>query len=128
MNKKNVMYGLLALLGLYFVTKKSGSSTDTPTEDKGTPDLGNGSTPTPTPSGPQASTPLVEVQQASTPVELRTNLAAEQSWNAGPSGTLNYSAKVRDTTAPQGTKTPYVGTPPQNTEDINRFKGKVYSM
>ena len=67
MNKKNVMYGLLALLGLYFVTKKSGSSTDTPTEDKGTPDLGNGSTPTPTSSGPQASTPLVEVQQASTP-------------------------------------------------------------
>ena len=64
MNKKNVMYGLLALLGLYFVTKKSGSSTDTPTEDKGTPDLGNGSTPTGT---PQASTPLVEVQQASTP-------------------------------------------------------------
>ena len=67
MNKKNVMYGLLALLGLYFVTKKNGSSTDTPTEDKGTPDLGNGSTPTPTPSGPQASTPPVEVQQASTP-------------------------------------------------------------
>ena len=112
MNKKNVMYGLLALLGLYFVTKKNGSSTDTPTEDKGTPDLGNGSTPTPTP----------------TPVELRTNLAEEQSWNAGPSGTLDYSAKVRDTTAPQSTKTPYVGTPPQNTEDRNRGKGTVYTM
>ena len=84
MNKKNVMYGLLALLGLYFVTKKSGSSTDTPTEDKGTPDLGNGSTPTvnvdrvpevrETPVIPQdlkyvkqASTPPVVVRQASTP-------------------------------------------------------------
>tara|TARA_R110001599_G_scaffold308103_1_gene514863 strand:- start:719 stop:1066 length:348 start_codon:yes stop_codon:yes gene_type:complete len=77
MNKKNVMYGLLALLGLYFVTKKSGSSTDTTTEDKGTPDLGNGSTPTvnvdrvpevrETPVIPQASTPPVVVNRASTP-------------------------------------------------------------
>ena len=62
--KKNWIMWALGLGALYLFTRKSNTTTTTTTEDAGTPDLGNGSTPT---STPQVSTPPVKVQQASTP-------------------------------------------------------------
>ena len=62
--KKNIILYVIGLGALYFFTRKSSTTTTTTTEDAGTPDLGNGSTPTGT---PQVSTPPVEVNRASTP-------------------------------------------------------------
>ena len=82
MKKKNVMYGLLALLGLYFVTRKSGSDDST---GGGTSDVGNGSNdvdvmnPTPENRVP-VKTPVVEVNTGGTkdrvfdtPIDVRVN-------------------------------------------------------
>ena len=63
--KKNIILYVLGLGALYFFTRKSNTTTTTTTEDAGTPDLGNGSN-APTPSGPQVSTPPVEVLKPST--------------------------------------------------------------
>ena len=62
MNKKNVMYGLLALLGLYFVTKKKGSDDST---GGGTSDVGNGTNDVDRANMP-AKTPVVEVTSGGT--------------------------------------------------------------
>ena len=65
MNKKNIVYGLLALLGIYLVTKKSGSDDST---DSGTSDVGNGANDVdimnPTPE--DIKTPVVEVTSGGT--------------------------------------------------------------
>ena len=129
MNKKNVMYGLLALLGLYFVTKKSGSSTDTPTEDKGTPDLGNGSTPTvnvdrvpevrETPVIPQASTPPVVVRQASTPPVVVRQASTPMPPMPRVQGRSNMPNEMRSS----GSQVMYASTSPSLGEPKN-----VYSM
>lgn len=61
--KKNWIMWVLGFGALYLVTRKSSTTTTTTTEETGTPDLGNGSTPTPN-ATPQASTPPIELEQA----------------------------------------------------------------
>lgn len=76
MKKKNIVYGLLALLGIYLVTKKSDSDDST---DGGTSDVGNGSNdvdvsrPTPVDRTP-AKTPIVDVSSggSNTPKDVRS--------------------------------------------------------
>lgn len=102
--KKNWIMWALGLGALYLFTKKSSTTTtSTDTEDKGTPDLGNGSN-TPTPTSTTTSTSTVPYI---------------------PGAKVD---NVSDTRTPEGTQTPYVGTPPQTTEDRNRGKGTVYTM
>ncbi len=68
MKKKNIIYGLLTLLGIYLVTKKSDSDDST---SGGTSDVGNGSNdvdvsrPTPVDRIPN-KTPVVEVNSGGT--------------------------------------------------------------
>jgi len=66
MNKKNIVYGLLALLGIYLVTKKSDSDDST---SGGTSDVGNGNNDVDranTPTDVPAKTPVVEVTSGGT--------------------------------------------------------------
>jgi len=99
--KKNIILYVLGLGALYFFTRKSSTATTTTTEETGTPDLGNGGTP--------SVDKIIDVSD--TPVFPRPKVD-----------------KVIDTTSNSGSgsSTPYVGTPPQNTED--RSKGIVYTM
>jgi len=99
--KKNIILYVLGLGALYFFTRKSSTATTTTTEETGTPDLGNGGTP--------SVDKVIDVSD--TPVFPRPKVD-----------------KVIDTTSNSGngSSTPYVGTPPQNTED--RSKGIVYTM
>ena len=94
MNKKNVMYGLLALLGLYFVTKKRDSDDST---SGGSSDVGNGTNdvdvmnPTPENRVP-VKTPVVEVTNAGTkgritPLDIRVNSGG----TVDSGGTVNRS-------------------------------------
>lgn len=70
MKKKNIIYGLLTLLGIYLVAKKSDSADST---DGGTSDVGNGSNdvdvskPTPVDRTP-AKTPIVDASSGGTAV------------------------------------------------------------
>ena len=99
--KKNWIMWALGLGALYLFTKKGSTTTTTTTEDVGTPDLGNGGTP--------SVDKVIDVSD--TPVFPKPKVD-----------------KVIDTTSNSGSgsSTPYVGTPPQNTED--RSKGIVYTM
>ena len=100
--KKNWIMWALGLGALYLFTKKGSTATDTNTEDAGTPDLGNGSTPTPTTTTTSTSTvPYIPVTKVDKVIDTTSNSGS-------------------------GSSTPYVGTPPQNTED--RSKGIVYTM
>lgn len=66
MNKKNIVYGLLALLGIYLVTKKSDSDDST---DGGTSDVGNGTNDVDRANMPTdlpVKTPVVEVTSGGT--------------------------------------------------------------
>ena len=66
MKKKNIVYGLLTLLGIYLVTKKSDSADST---GGATSDVGNGSNDVDTANTPTDSstrTPSVEVNNGGT--------------------------------------------------------------
>jgi len=77
MKNKNIVYGLLALLGIYLVTKKKGSDDST---GGATSDVGNGSNdvdvmnPTPENRVP-VKTPIVDVSSggSDTPVVVRSD-------------------------------------------------------
>ncbi len=102
MKNKNIVYGLLALLGIYLVTKKKGSDDST---SGGTSDVGNGSNDVDranTPTDVPVKTPVVEVNTGGTkdtPLDVRADFN-KMLVNSG--GVVNSSNNAPSTgSAPQ---------------------------